>query len=127
MPVLENILENNCTKKAITVWRTEEHHHLSIEPGRKPRKGDIVTLEGYNSTAVTKDGAEHFGETSHRDFEWMYEIELPVGTKGAYVSPLNKNPKYAKEMEFLLGKDTKFEIVSFSEKRKYAKLRAIVD
>jgi hypothetical protein len=57
----------------------------------------------------------------------MYEIELPVGTKGAYVAPLNGNPKFAKEMEFLFAKDTKFEIVSFSEKRKYAKLRAIVD
>lgn len=127
MPVLENILENNTVKRALTVYRTEEHHHLAIEPDRKPRKGDIVTFEGYNSTAVTKEGAKHFGEISHRNFEWMYEIEIPIGAKCAYVAPLNENPKFAKEMELLLAKDTKIEIVSFSEKRKYAKLRVVVD
>lgn len=119
--VLENILENNQTRKAMTLWRTEERLHIDgdLEIGK------IVTFPGNNSTAVTKEGAEHFGEVSHRTFEWMYEIEAPAGTKGAYVAELNQNPKFAGEMEFLLAKDTQMEIVSFNEAKHYVKFRII--
>lgn len=119
--VLENILENNQLKKAMTLWRTEERLHID----GKLEVGKIVTFSGNNSTAVTKQGAEHFAEVSHRDFEWMYEIEAPAGTKGAYVAELNQNPKFAEEMEFLLAKDTKMEIVSFDEINHYVKFRII--
>lgn len=119
--VLENILENNQLKEAMTLWRTEERLHID----GKLEVGKIVTFPGNNSTAVTKEGAEHFAEVSHREFEWMYEIEAPAGTKGAYVAELNQNPKFAEEMEFLLAKDTKMEIVSFDEINHYVKFRII--
>ncbi|WP_296796232.1 phage minor head protein [uncultured Methanobrevibacter sp.] len=127
-PILENILENNQLKQNMTLWRTEERHHLFPLEGGKPAKGKTVIFKGNNSTAVTREGAEHFAEVSHRDFEWMYEIEAPEGTRGAYVSHMfDTNPKFAQEMEFLLAKDTKMEIIKFDEAKHYAKLRIIPD
>lgn len=120
-PVLENILENNQIKKPMTLWRTEETLHIdgNLEVGK------IVTFKGTNSTAVTREGAEHFGEVSNREFKWIYEIEAPKGTKGAYVAELNGNPKFAQEMEFLLAKDTQMEIIEFNEGKHYVKYRII--
>lgn len=120
-PVLENILENNQIKKPMTLWRTEERLHID----GTPEVGKIVTFKGTNSTAVTREGAEHFGEVSHRKFEWIYEIEAPKGTRGAYVAELNGNPKFAQEMEFLLAKDTQMEIIEFDEVNHYVKYRIL--
>lgn len=121
LPILENILENNSTKKAMTLWRTEERLHMDgdLEVGK------VVTFKGYNSTAISKEGAEHFAEVTHREMKWIYEIEAPSGTKGAYVAELNKNPKFAQEMEFLLDKDTEMEIVDFDKANHYIKFRII--
>lgn len=123
LPVLDNILNNNWNKEAMTLWRVEERHHL----GENPKKGDIVTFKGRNSTAITKEGTSHFSEVTNREMQWTYEIEAPVGTRGAYVSHLNDSESIKQEMEFLLAEDTKMEIISFDEKRKKAKLRIIVD
>lgn len=121
LPVLDNILNNNMTKKAMTLWRKETRHHL----GDNPKPGDIVTFKGKNSTAITLEGAEHFGEVSNREFPWTYEIEAPVGTRGAYVSHLNMSEKIRMEMEYLLADDTQMKIVKFDSKKHYAKLRII--
>ena len=121
LPVLDNILNNNMTKKAMTLWRVEGRHHL----GDNPKVGDIVIFKGKNSTAITKEGAEHFGEVTNRKMEWTYEIEAPVGTRGAYVSHINDSEKIRKEMEYLLADDTEMEIIKFDEKKKFAKLRIL--
>jgi len=123
LPVITNLLENNCVKVNMKFFRVEERLHL----GENPKKGDRVTFEGMNSVAVTKQGAEHFAEVSHRDFEWLLEIEAPAGTTGAYVATLNQAEKFAREMEFLLSKDTEMEIVSISNANKTVKLKIIVE
>lgn len=85
-----------------------------------------MAFKDNNSNAVTREGAEHFAEVSQREFEWMYEIEAPAGTRGAYVSHMfDSNPKYAQEMEFLLAKDTKMEIIKFDEAKHHVKFRII--
>ena len=121
LPVLDNILNNNMTKKAMTLWRKEGRHHL----GDDPKPGDVVTFPGKNSTAITLEGAEQFAEVSNREFPWTYEIEAPVGTRGAYVSHLNLSEKIRMEMEYLLADDTQLEIIKFDPDRNYAKLRII--
>ena len=121
LPVLDNILNNNMTKKAMTLWRKETKHHL----GEDPKPGDIITLPGKNSTSITLEGAEHFAEVTNREMKWTYEIEAPVGTRGAYVSHLNLSEKIRMEMEYLLADDTQMTITKFDPKNHYAKLRVI--
>lgn len=121
LPVLDNILNNNMTKKAMTLWRKETKHHL----GEDPKPGDIITLPGKNSTSITLEGAEHFAEVTNREMKWTYEIEAPIGTRGAYVSHLNLSEKIRMEMEYLLADDTQMTITKFDPKNHYAKLRVI--
>jgi len=123
LPVLDNILNNNMTKKAMTLWRKETRHHL----GENPQPGDIVTFPGKNSTSITLEGAELFADVTNREMEWTYEIEAPAGTHGAYVSHLNQSERIRMEMEYLLADDTQMEIIEFDPDRNYAKLNVLVE
>lgn len=120
---LINIL-NNELKKPITLWRCETKLHL----GDNPQIGDIVTFEGFNSTAITKEGMKYFEETSKKTITAVIEIEAPAGTRGAYLAPISP-AKFKQEMEFLLQKDTKVEIIKLGTKEgyDYAKVRIIND
>lgn len=123
-PILENIIYNNYTKVPMILWRTEEHLHM----GSNPKVGDIIPFKGLNSSSITKKGMEYFGEISHRNQEWVYEIEAPNGTRGAYIAPLSANQgvkNFKKEMEYLLKPDTKMQILKLDETHKYVKLRIV--
>ncbi len=113
---------NNQLKKPTTLWRCETHFHL----GENPKVGDIVTLEGINSTAITKEGMKYFEENSKKTITAYLEIEAPAGTRGAYMAPISPD-KFKAEMEFLLQKDTKVEILKLGKKdgHDYAKLRIL--
>lgn len=120
--ILKNLC-NNSTKVPMTFWRMQENPHL----GANPKVGDIVSLPGFNSLAVTKDGAKYFAETSQRTFDWTFEIHAPAGTKGFYVStfsPENNVNNFKKEMEYLTW-NTQLKITKYNAKTKHVVLEVI--
>ena len=87
----------------------------------------IVPLKGVTSIAVTEEGANYYVEKAGKTLEemkWLFEIEMPTGTRGTYVSHVTID-KYKPEMEFLTKKDTYVKILEFDEEKHYAKLRII--
>ena len=118
---LSNLL-NNQIKEPMTLWRCETKLHL----GDNPQVGQIITFKGFNSTAITKEGMQYFEKTSNKSIKAYIEIEAPIGTRGAYISPLAPS-KYMPEMEFLLQKDTNVEILELGKMGKYdyAKLKVV--
>lgn len=120
---LANLL-NNQTKEPMTFFRCETKLHL----GDNPKVGDIVTLEGFNSFAISEEGMKFFESKSRKTITAYLEIEAPTGTRGAYVAPISPTP-YKPEMEFLAQLNSKMEIIELGEKegKAYAKLRVVND
>lgn len=128
--IIEDILDNSYLKKPLVGYRRQRNHHLmdylpqgeDIIPGKT-----VVPLKGVSSIAVTEEGATYYVEKAGKTLEemkWLFEIEMPAGTKGTYVSHVTID-KYKPEMEFLARKDTYVRILEFDEKNHYAKLRVI--
>lgn len=118
---LDNIL-NNQLKQSLTLWRVQEGHFLD-----STKVGDIVDLPDFRSSSISKKGALWFSETNDKPMKYIFEIEAPKGTKGAFLAPIKQgqiaNPtnihygeNYANEMEFLL-KNSKVKIVAFDDKK----------
>jgi hypothetical protein len=115
-------LLNNQLKEPTTFWRCETKLHL----GDDPKVGDVVTFEGFNSFAITKEGMKFFESKSRKTITAYIEIEAPAGTRGAYLAPISPEP-YKPEMEFLSQMNTTVEIVELGtmEGKDYAKVRIL--
>ncbi|MBQ6345000.1 MAG: minor capsid protein [Methanobrevibacter sp.] len=128
--IIEDILDKSYLKKSLVGYRRQRNHHLAdyLPKGEKIIPGKtIVPLKGITSVAVTEEGANYYVETAGKTLEemkWLFEIEMPTGTRGSYVSHVTID-KYKPEMEFLTKRDTYVKIIEFNEKNHYAKLRIV--
>jgi hypothetical protein len=97
---LDSWLEKSKTSEPIKVYRKVSGHYAEILksvmfPGAK------FMDRGFISTSINNgwSGDLHF------------EIDVPKGSRGAYVAPMSSHPG---EKEFLLPRETKFTVKSFN-------------
>ena len=82
------------------------------------RSGDVWIDKGYSSTSLDKNFVESFKNG------WLVEIENPQGTKGVMLDGLrSKNSKINKESEWLLPRDTNFEVLETDPTNRTMKVR----
>lgn len=129
--IIKNINKNQL-KKNLRLFRRQNNHHLADnKPSGIPEIGDCVTFHGFNSTAITKEGADyyakcasHFADDWEDNFKWLIEIEAPTGTQGAYVAPITIE-RYMPEMEYLLQEETHTIIKEFDEINHHARVQVV--
>jgi hypothetical protein len=70
----------------------------------------------FMSTSLNSDIKNLFGGKNRI----MWELEIPKGTKGIYLEPINNNHNLSRENEFLLQKDSSIvlKFIDFDEERK---------
>jgi len=73
-------------------------------------KGDVFADKGFMSTSMFKDFSKDW-VASVKENKYLIEVENPAGTKGLMLDGLKSNSA-AIEAEWLLPRDTQFEVVS---------------
>lgn len=120
----DELMKDGELKKNMVLHRTQEKLHM----GNNPKPGDTVTLSSYRSTAISEEGVDYYRKGSKKDW-WDLIIYAPAGTKGVYISPKainpEKNNKYIRQMETILGPDTKAEILEIKTYEKEIYLKVI--
>ena len=87
------------------------------------RKGGIYTEKSYSSTTKKLDTAKRF-----KRFNPILEIELPKGCKYIDMDALfNIDRKHWQEQEFLLPRNSQFEILGFDEQKNVIKARYLYE
>lgn len=115
MKKLEKTLDKYELKDNLVLHRNMgEKFHLE---GRKV--GDIWNDPAFLSTTVDSDLADNFQWINKQD-TWVAKIYAPKGTKGVFTDGFVDG----KEGEFLLQKDTHFQILKIDKKNKRVALQA---
>ena len=117
---MEKLMENSFTKKDLILYRQQANLYL----GNNPKIGDIFEWDSYNSTSISKEGRDHYDFFVKMD-KWDFIILAPKGTRGTYISP-KSGAKYAPEMEFILDRHTKIQILDINYGAKKVLLKIIV-
>lgn len=73
--------------------------------------GAVLSDPGFMSTSINREIASDFGG-EQLGSGIVIELRIPKGTKGAYMDVLPENAKHFKQNEVLLGRGTKFKVVS---------------
>lgn len=117
------LMKEGKLKKNMVLHRSQEKLYM----GNNPRPGDVVTLPSYRSTSISKEGMDYYKDNV-KDW-WDLYIYAPAGTKGVYISPKainpEKNNKYIKQMETILGPDTKVEILEIKSYKREIYLKVV--
>ena len=66
--------------------------------------------DSYNSTSISKEGRDHYESFVSMERKWDFTILAPKGTRGVYITP-KAIKDYVSEMEFLLDRRTKLQIL----------------
>lgn len=117
------LMKDSKLKKNMVLHRSQEKLYM----GNNPRPGEVVTLPSYRSTSISKEGMDYYKDNV-KDW-WDLYIYAPAGTKGVYISPKainpEKNNKYIKQMETILGPDTKLEILEIKSYKREIYLKVV--
>lgn len=117
-------MKDSKLKKNMVLHRTQE----KLNMGNNPRPGEVITLPSYRSTAISKEGVDYYKKGGKKNW-WDLIIYAPAGTKGTYISPkainLKENNKYIKQMEAILGPDTKLEILEIKSYKREIYLKVV--
>jgi hypothetical protein len=107
---LDAVLGKTPTDRDLIVFRGANSHKLVDQV--KDNVGGTFTDKAYLSTSPSKDVAKQFMAqvSSSRQPKLMWEIHVPKGSRGAYVSTNDKGSD-ENEQEFLLPRDSKFRIL----------------
>ena len=120
---VKELFESNETLEDLILYRTQEELFFD------PTVGTIGTINSFRSTAISQGGLKDFMRNSRKSF-WKMKIYAPKGTKGAYIAPkatsIEDKDKYIKQMEFVLNKDTKVEVMEVNEETKEIVLKVVV-
>jgi hypothetical protein len=84
-------------------------------------KGDVFSDKGYSSTSMKMEFAHKWKGSAD---SWLLEIENPKGTKGIMLDGLTSGTA-GREAEWLLPKDSKFQIISKDDKARIMRVRVI--
>lgn len=97
----DKVAEKGGLSGGVTVYRGMRSHNLQIE-GISLTEGTVIHDKGFMSTSAREGAAKRFGNVH-------FEIDVPKGTKAAY---LERVSKHTKEKELLLARGTKIRIKS---------------
>lgn len=117
---MEKLMRNSYTKKDMVFYRQQEDLFL----GNDPQIGNIIEWDSYNSVSISKEGLRYF-QKKYKKQKWEFTILAPKGTRGVYISP-KAGKKYAPEMEFILDRHTKLEIIDIDYVSHKVKLKVII-
>lgn len=105
---IEDIIEKSPSlPESIMVYRGADGLFSNGVELKDFKPGTVINDSAFVSTSVTRTNVA----TKHK---YEIQIELPKGTKGAYLEAATGVNKY-NQQEFLLGKNSKFEITSYPE------------
>lgn len=107
--VYRSVTPSAFTSFGISEEQFIEEYYTSIENAANLQKkmGKVIEDKAYMSTATNLDEVFRLNDSS--GIGAVYEIEVPKGSKGAY---LGKHSSIEDQTEFLLGRNTKLKIES---------------
>lgn len=104
---LDKITNQDMLEENVTLYKgTSFEHFINY------KVGDIISLPLYTSTTLSKKTSDSFMNFANDPV--LLEIEADKGTKGYYIGT-NTSNKSGDEKEFLLPRETLFEIVDIKE------------
>ena len=86
-----------------------------IETYRGYNAGDVIQDPAFTSTSMFQGSAEHFAGDTSQKYSMLIEIVNPAGTRGIMLDALtesNMSLGSRGEFEWLLPRDTKFQVLS---------------
>jgi len=108
--IIDRSLKQHRLPNDITVWRGGGHPALTQALQNGHEMDDLVGMvigdDAYISTSMNRGSADDFYKMAGKD-AFKFEYQLPRGTYGAYIENIND----IGEFEFLLPRETKFEIL----------------
>lgn len=109
--------------KPTVVYRALPDELSSEQLANLFRKGCIFTEKSYSSTTQKLETARRF-----KRFNPILEIELPIGSKYIDMDSLfNIDRQHWQEQEFLLPRNSQFEILGFDEQKNVIKARYLFE
>lgn len=117
---MENLMDGGYLKENMILHRQQTEPHI-----KNFQVGEIFEWDSYNSTSISKEGVDFYQSKVNFEEKWDFTILAPKNTKGVYISTKSCE-KYASEMEFVLDRGTKFEILDINYEHKQVLLKIIV-
>ena len=116
---LDKVINQNMLKENTTLYRGTNFEHFT-----NCKVGDTISFPVYTSTTLSRKVSDFFMKFA--DEPTLLEIEAEKGTKGYYVGT-NTSNKSGDEEEFLLPRETMFEILDIKEEnnKKVMKLKVL--
>ncbi len=108
--LIDAALDRASTPEDVTAYPDMTVHRglgADVVAGMKP--GEVFTDQGYISTSLNPEVGEMYGTAT-------MEIRVPKGSKGAYITAIERRKDTGTEQEFLLPRGTSMRIVSVSDR-----------